>query len=683
MIGKNRRMSTVIALGAAIVAVICMTILYLISSVTTSRAMKNAAMNNMSTAMNLQSGIINQFVAESERSMKQYGSAPAVQNVLKNPDDPEAVSAAQKYTEQFFATLDKWEGVYTSNWNTTVLAHSSAGAVGMTTRTGDSLAPYQATMTDSPGGFFDGGAFVSPASGQLMLNLRMAIYDTDGKTPIGLVGGGPFVAGLGEILDQYGVSGLNSAQYYVLNSASASYVFCPDETLVAQPVEDQNLMKIVNEAVAGSVEGSFTYKASNGKEHMLMYIVDPGTGWIIAMDDNTDEIFAESNALQKNLLIICATICAVIAVFLYMLAKFITKPLELVESAIGELGGLNLKEKQYIRKYVNGKSEISKIAAATYKVTDSLSGIVGTLENCAKSLKDSAGTMGQTSSSLVDCSVDNMATSQQLSASIYNTNESIERVNQEIGHITELVDSVAAKVREGDKKSEVLMLSTEDMVNLAHETLQNTEKKIGDTKEDIEIGMRNLQSLSKINDMANQILDITSQTNLLSLNASIEAARAGEAGRGFAVVADEIGKLAVNSSETVGEIQKICKETNHNIESIQKCFSDIVEFMENDVVQYFTQMAQKTEEYHGSVEDIRETIDEIDSVSGTVAASVTNISDQVKNIHYASTDNENGIKNIVEKADVTNSIVENINSLMEENQTNTQQINDIIGKFDM
>lgn len=680
---KNRRMSTVIALGAALVALICMAILYMISNATTSRAMEKAAMNNMSTAMNLQMGIINQFVAESERSMKQYGSAPAVQNLLKNPEDPAAISAAQKYTEQFFATLDQWEGVYTSNWNTTVLAHSNAGAVGMTTRSGDGLPPYLATMTDSPGGFFDGGAFVSPASGQMILNLRMAIYDTDGKTPIGLVGGGPFVAGLGEILDQHGVSGLDNARYYVINSADASYVFCPDVTLVAQPVEDQNLLKIVEKATAGTMEGNLKYAGANGKTHMLMYIVDPETGWIIATDDSTDEIFAAAKQLQRNLLVICAAICAVIAVFLYMLAKLITKPLELVENAIGELGELNLKEKPYIRKYVNGKSEIGKIAAATYKVTDSLSGIVGTLEDCARSLQDSAGTMGQTSSTLVDCSVDNMATSQELSASIFNTNESIQKVNNEIGNITELVETVAVKVKESDRKSEQLMLSTEDMVNLAHETLQTTEKKIGETKEDIEVGMRNLQSLSKINEMANQILDITSQTNLLSLNASIEAARAGEAGRGFAVVADEIGKLAINSSETVGEIQKICKETNSNIESIQKCFSDIIEFMENDVVQYFTQMADKTEEYHGSVEGIRATIDEIDEVSGTVAASVSNISDQVRNIHFASSDNEVGIKNIVEKADITNNIVANVNNLMEENQTNTQHINDIIGKFDL
>ena len=54
--------------------------------------------------------------------------------------------------------------------------------------------------------------------------------------------------------------------------------------------------------------------------------------------------------------------------------------------------------------------------------------------------------------------------------------------------------------------------------------------------------------------MAEQILSITNQTNLLSLNASIEAARAGEAGRGFSIVADEIGNLANISRDTATAI---------------------------------------------------------------------------------------------------------------------------------
>lgn len=681
MIGKNRKMSTVIAIGAIIIAVVCLGILYIISSQSTTKAMEQAAVNNMKTAMNLQTGIIRQFVDESERYLKEYATAHELQDLLKHPDDPEKAKIAQEYTERYTKELNGWEGIYTSNWNTTVMAHSSADAVGMTTRKGDDLAPYLKTMTDSEGGFFNGGAFVSPASGQLMINLRQAIYDTDGKTPIGLVGGGPFVTVLGEVLDEYKISGLSQSNYYMLNAKDGTYIFAPDPEVIAKPTEDTTMLSIVEKVNAGETEGTLYYTGADGKEHMMMYSALTDRGWILMMDDATSEIFAESRAMQNKLLVICFIVTIIITVFLYLLAKLITKPLGLVENAIGELGVLNLKQKDYIRKYLNGKSEVSKIATATYQVTNSLSDIVGTLTSCARTLQDGTGMMGKTSASLVDCSMDNMATSEELSTSIASTNEAIQMVNKETGQIASLVDVVNDRVKEGSQQSSELLSSTEDMAQLAYDTMQGTERKVSDTKVDIEVSMKSLQSLSKINDMANQIFDITSQTNMLSLNASIEAARAGEAGKGFAVVADEIGKLAVRSSETVGEIQKICQETDDNIESIQKCFTDVIQFIEQDVSCYFKEMAQKTEGYRKTVSDIKDTIGEIQNVSNDVAASVNNINEQVGNIHVAASDNESGIKSIFEKADVTNSMAENINNLLEENQSSAQQINDIIGKF--
>lgn len=80
-----------------------------------------------------------------------------------------------------------------------------------------------------------------------------------------------------------------------------------------------------------------------------------------------------------------------------------------------------------------------------------------------------------------------------------------------------------------------------------------------------------LKSLSQINGMAEEILEIANQTNLLSINASIDAARSGELGRGFAVVAEEIGKLAETSKMTAARIRELCESSNGSIEEVNGC----------------------------------------------------------------------------------------------------------------
>ena len=64
------------------------------------------------------------------------------------------------------------------------------------------------------------------------------------------------------------------------------------------------------------------------------------------------------------------------------------------------------------------------------------------------------------------------------------------------------------------------------------------------------------------------INNITSETSLLSLNASIEAARAGEAGRGFAVVASEISGLATQTQEATVSIEELIRNVSEELEKV-------------------------------------------------------------------------------------------------------------------
>ena len=677
---KNRKLSTTITITISIVAAVCILGLFLFANGSMTSVMKKNSMDNMKTSLESRQKVIEDYVNNAEDQLVSYSKGIEIVNLLENPTDSEIRKKAQKYTEDYYKELSGWEGIYAGEPNTHVIVHNNPKIVGMTTRKGEALKQLQDAMKESDR-LYNAGIIVSPASKKLTLSMYCPVYK--GDEMIGYVGGGPFGEQLQKSLDALKVEGLDNASFTMINTKTNTYIFSKDSKKIAKEIKDPMLLNILESAKkgAGNQVHEIDYKDADGKDCVGVYRVLNDRGWAVVMTDTEDEIFAMANTNRNTLGFICLGSFLLIMLLTYVVIRFCLNPLKVAENAILNLKDLKLNKDEKIEKYVNGKSEIGHIATAIDSLYRTFDAIIDTLNSCSVSLLKSAEKITSSSEELYDCVGDNAATVEQVVAGVTLTEEAVEQVGKEIGRISELVSDVGRKVSDGSERSEELIQEVQKMKDTANQSLDANREKMVWNENNIEKAMKELQSLSRINEMVDRILEITSQTNLLSLNASIEAARAGEAGKGFAVVASEIGNLALSSSETATEIQTICKDANKNIDYVRQCFVSILDYWKTDVTKQFTDFIEMSNEYSTSIGSIEELIRGIQNVTDSVSDGVVAICNQMERVEGATEENSQGMERIIDKIETTKTSAEAISSVTHENQKNAEEIRDIVKKF--
>ena len=190
-----------------------------------------------------------------------------------------------------------------------------------------------------------------------------------------------------------------------------------------------------------------------------------------------------------------------------------------------------------------------------------------------------------------------------------------------------------------------------------------------------------LNAVEQINELANDIMSITSQTNLLSLNASIEAARAGEAGKGFAVVAGEIGALADQSKETAMNITEIVAASNESVANVRDQVSKLIDFIKNDVISSFEVFSAQSQHYDEGINTIKQSVAEIGEAMESLTESINEIAKQITAVNDASLENTDGVSNILGQNTVANDVSDDIANLANTSKNNANDLKVAISQF--
>lgn len=414
----------------------------------------------------------------------------------------------------------------------------------------------------------------------------------------------------------------------------------------------------------------------NGKEYLFLYSKSEKTGAAICALVPRDVIVGQAEEIKSLTFLIILVAGIVVLIVGVLIVMGIQKNMDGISKKFGEVarGDLTVLIK------ASGKDEFQDLAGSATNMISNTKNLVNQVSNATGQLEISSREVEEVSGVINEYS-------QNITQAIQDINEGMARQSR---HAQECVDKTAVLsdqiqgVGRTVERVEQLVDETEEMINrgmdIVHALGERAQETTGITAK-VGESIASLKEESEIiNTFVTTITDISTQTNLLSLNASIEAARAGEAGRGFAVVAEEIRHLADDSAKAAGEIRNnvdnISARTMYSVQSANEAQSMVALQTEavEEVIKVFRTMQERMRDLVDGLREIVEGIDSADREREDTMIAVKNITDIIEE----TADNAEAVNEVADKL-LKN--VENLNRTADRLGTNMNELKSEIAVF--
>ena len=480
------------------------------------------------------------------------------------------------------------------------------------------------------------------------------------------------------LVDEQGNIVVDSESNTFADGTVADLEFFAPLTEELDKLEEQKAQLEENEDPASDdivLQASYTMRAE-GRDCAITAMTDRITGWRLLGCISDQE--NQKNLININIGTLMAGVIGLIfgCVIAVLTALSFNREIKKLQNATHRVAGGDFSEKIKVTR----SDEFGVLETNFNGMMDDVSGLIHAVEDKSNHILEVAGGIsevaGNTKTTIeqVTQAIDSVAQGAVKQA------ESTQEANTEVEHLKNSLDETKEYVSGmngmTEKANEVSTEGIESVKDLIEKSGKTAEK----SKVSLEVMNEMVESIDKIFYISDTIADITSQTNLLSLNASIEAARAGEMGKGFAVVADEIRKLADESKESTDEIKKIITEITEKSKLVESTMQ------ENEVLQTEQQEAiNRTEEIFGEImkqiEMLGSGMERINALNDTMSANKDLVVDKMGTIASVSEQSAAATEEVNASTEQVNVTMEEISEHTETLQAIAKDLMETINRF--